>query len=237
MPALAPPGDGQRHTAACMCNCDPCQTLFARLDQHMGAQGAQGPLPGSSTATFAFPLHTCTATPAPPHLRLPYNATPAAPHPRLPCTATPAPTHPRPHYTATPAPPHLPHPAGCDALVLHMMLGNIAASLGISVSLKMAFGCMGVRPPALHGDSARMRAGKGRRVCRTWFAAALVLGAAREGRRVESEVWSAECGAKYLWPSPHQVRLCATCPEGAPSADWRCHGHGPVWRCYGHGPV
>uniref|UniRef100_A0A7R9VBS8 CDP-alcohol phosphatidyltransferase n=1 Tax=Chlamydomonas euryale TaxID=1486919 RepID=A0A7R9VBS8_9CHLO len=36
---------------------------------------------------------------------------------------------------------------GCDALVLHMMLGNIAASLGISVSLKMAFGCMGILFP------------------------------------------------------------------------------------------
>ena len=33
---------------------------------------------------------------------------------------------------------------GCDALVLHMMLGNIAASLGVPCSWKMAAGCMGV---------------------------------------------------------------------------------------------
>ena len=33
---------------------------------------------------------------------------------------------------------------GCDALVLHMMLGNIASTLGMSCGWKMASGCMGV---------------------------------------------------------------------------------------------
>ncbi|GAX76340.1 hypothetical protein CEUSTIGMA_g3786.t1 [Chlamydomonas eustigma] len=36
---------------------------------------------------------------------------------------------------------------GCDALVLHMMLGNIAASLGVSCGWRMAAGCLGILAP------------------------------------------------------------------------------------------
>lgn len=48
---------------------------------------------------------------------------------------------------STPPPQLFDH--GLDALVLHMMLGNIASSLGVPCGLKMAAGCMGILAPWL----------------------------------------------------------------------------------------